>query len=99
VALLDTGCRPGEILSLQWRDVNRQRREITIRHHKAKMRTERIIPISTRLAATLEMRRVRVDGKEHPPEAYVFGAMRTHKPMCRRLAPACPRKSHTCLNL
>ena len=26
-----------------------------------------------RLAATLEMRRVRVDGKERPPEAYVFG--------------------------
>ena len=44
-----------------------------IRPHKAKTRTERIIPVSTRLAATLEMRRVRRDGKEHPPEAYVFG--------------------------
>ena len=72
-AMLDTACRPGEMLSLQWRDVNLQRGEITIRPHKAKTRTERIIPISTRLAATLEMRRVRVDGKEHPPEAYVFG--------------------------
>ena len=30
VAMLDTGCRPGEILSLQWRDVNLERRELDL---------------------------------------------------------------------
>jgi integrase len=30
-AMLDTACRPGEILSLQWRDVSFERRELTIR--------------------------------------------------------------------
>jgi integrase len=34
-ALLDTACRPGEILSLQWRDVDLKRREIIIRAEKA----------------------------------------------------------------
>jgi integrase len=31
VAMLDTACRPGEILSLQWVDVSLTRRELTIR--------------------------------------------------------------------
>src|SRR5580700_10846150 len=30
VALLDTACRVGEILSLQWRDVNLDKRELTV---------------------------------------------------------------------
>ena len=54
-AMLDTACRPGEILSLQWRDVSLDRRELTIRAEKEKTRRERIIPISTRLMALLEM--------------------------------------------
>jgi integrase len=31
VAMLDTACRPGEILSLRWVDVSVTRRELTIR--------------------------------------------------------------------
>src|SRR5206468_11633113 len=50
-AMLDRACRPGEILSLQWRDVSLDRRELTIRAEKEKTRRERIIPISTRLMA------------------------------------------------
>jgi integrase len=73
VAMLDTACRPGELLSLQWRDVSFERRELTIRAEKEKTRRERIIPISSRLLALLEMRRLDPAGQEHPLDAYVFG--------------------------
>lgn len=73
VALLDTACRVGEVLSLQWKDVNLERREILIEAIKAKTRTARIVPISTRLKGVLEMRRLNPAGKEFGPEAYVFG--------------------------
>jgi integrase len=72
-ALLDTACRLGEILSLQWRDVSLERREMTIRAHKAKTRTARLVPVSTRLASISEMRKLDSAGKEFPAEAYVFG--------------------------
>jgi integrase len=72
-AMLDTACRPGELLSLQWKDVNLKRKEITIRAEKAKTRTGRTVPLSTRLIATLELRRIGPDGKEFGPDAYVFG--------------------------
>lgn len=72
-AMLDTACRPGEILSLQWRDVSLERHELTIRAEKEKTRRERIIPTSTRLLAILEMRRFDRAEREFPPDAYVFG--------------------------
>ncbi len=72
-ALLDTACRLGEVLSLQWRDVNLEKREITIRPQKAKTRTGRIVPISARLGSILEMRKLDADGNQFPPEAYAFG--------------------------
>jgi integrase len=72
-AMLDTACRPGEILSLQWRDVSLDRQELTIRAEKEKTRRERIIPISTRLQAILEMRRFDRAGREFPSDGYVFG--------------------------
>ena len=73
VALLDTACRPGEILSLQWRDVNMERRELTVQAAKSKTRTGRIIPISSRLMGVLEMRRLDPVGRPHVSESYVFG--------------------------
>jgi integrase len=72
-ALLDTACRPGEILSLQWCDVNLEKREITIKPQKSKTRTGRLIPISTRLGSILEMRKFDPNGKPFPSEAYGFG--------------------------
>jgi len=51
IALLETACRPGEVLSLQWRDVSLERNEIIVRAEKAKTRTARIVPISSRLRA------------------------------------------------
>ena len=73
VALLDTACRVGEILSLQWKDVNLERREILIEAVKAKTRTVRFVPISTRLKGVLELRRLNSAGREFGLEAYVFG--------------------------
>ena len=73
IAILDTACRPGKILSLQWRDVNLERRELTVQAVKSKTRTARMIPISSRLAAVLEMRRLDPAGKPFPPEAHPFG--------------------------
>lgn len=73
VALLDTACRPGEILNLQWRDVSLERREFVVQAVKAKTRTMRLVPISTRLLAILEVRRLDPAGRELPGDAYVFG--------------------------
>ena len=73
VAMLETACRPGEILSLQWGDVNLERGELTIRAAKSKTRTERTLPISARLRGVLEMRQTDPLGRTHGPEAYVFG--------------------------
>lgn len=72
-AMLETCCRPGEILSLQWQDVDLETRELTIRAEKAKTRRARRLPISSRLLAVLEMRRLDPSGKPFPPDAYVFG--------------------------
>ena len=73
IAILDTCCRPGEVLSLQWRDVDLEAREIFIRPAKTKTRVGRFAPISARLLATLEVRRLDPVGKQFGPEAYVFG--------------------------
>ncbi len=71
--MLETACRPGELLSLQWGDVNLDRGELTIRAPKSKTRTERILPISARLRAVLEMRQHDPAGEPFGQEAYVFG--------------------------
>jgi integrase len=73
IALLDTACRVGEILSLQWRNVNMERRELVIEAIKAKTRTARIVPISTRLLGVLQLRQHAPDGDRLPADAYVFG--------------------------
>jgi integrase len=72
-ALLDTACRPGEILNLQWRDVSLERREFVVQAVKAKTRTMRLVPISTRLLALLELRRSDPSGHPLPGSAYLFG--------------------------
>jgi len=55
IALLDTAARLGAVLSLQWKDSNLDRRELVIRAEKSKTRTGRIVPISGRLLARLEI--------------------------------------------
>jgi hypothetical protein len=57
----------------EWRDVDLEAREIFIRPAKAKTRVGRFAPISARLLARLEVRRLDPAGKQFGPEAYVFG--------------------------
>ena len=82
VAALETGARLGELLSLQWRDVDRRRDtagqvqygpELRIRAEHAKDAELRHIPISTRLAAVLDMARLNPAGTAFGPDDYVFG--------------------------
>jgi integrase len=77
VAALSTGCRLGELLSLQWAQVRRDEhgvaRWITLPGSKTKTAAARVVPIGPRLRAELEMRRTAPDGKDHDPAAHVFG--------------------------
>ena len=73
VAALETCCRQGELLSLQWRQVHWERNELHLPADKTKARRERFIPISQRLSALLKMRHHGPDGREFDPDAYVFG--------------------------
>jgi integrase len=77
VAALTTGCRLGELLSLQWSQVRLddkgQARWLVLSADKTKTAQLRTIPIGPRLRAELEMRRHAPDDKEHPSTAYVFG--------------------------
>lgn len=78
-AALETGCRLGELLGLQWRDVSlrESKPEIRLPGSKTKTRTARTVPISARLRPILEMRRHGADGFAHAPDAYVFGHVET----------------------
>ena len=73
VAALETCCRLGELLSLQWCDVSLGRGEIVLRASKTKTATDRVIPVSSRLQAVLEHVRHDPNGEPHGPMAYVFG--------------------------
>jgi len=80
-AALETGCRLGELLGLQWRDVDlvrvdaegRARPQLVLPAAKTKTKKDRHVPISSRLKPILEMRRNDPDGNEHEPDAHVFG--------------------------
>ena len=55
-------------------DVNMLQREIIIRAEKAKTRRDWLVPVSQKLYAVLEMRRlVDASGQAFPPTGYVFG--------------------------
>jgi integrase len=77
VAALSTGCRKGELLSLQWAQIRRdekgEARWIVLPAERTKTNDPRTIPIGWRLQAELEMRRYDPKGKELPPDAHVFG--------------------------
>jgi integrase len=45
VAALETGCRLGERLALQWRDVDLDRRDLRIRGENTKDEETRLLPI------------------------------------------------------
>lgn len=73
VAALETTCRLGELLKLQWKDIALDRRELTVRAENAKDNKTRVLPISSRLHAVLEMRRTDAAGQDFGPDAFVLG--------------------------
>lgn len=72
-AALETGCRKGELLSLQWAEVSLAHGVIVLPAEKTKTHESRVIPITARLKAILEMRKTGPDGKDLPPSKHVFG--------------------------
>ena len=77
VAALTTGCRVGELLSLQWSQIRRddkdEARWIVLSAAKTKTSETRVIPTSANLRTVFELRRHAPDGKEYGPSAYAFG--------------------------
>jgi integrase len=74
VAALETGCRRGELLSMQWSQVKGEgMRHLDLPAEKTKTSEPRKIPITASLREVLERRRLGPDGKAHGPDAHVFG--------------------------
>lgn len=73
MAALETGCRSGELLSLQWRDVREVDNVLLLPAGKTKDGEARDVPITSRLRAVLEMRRLDPAGQPFGPDAFVFG--------------------------
>lgn len=76
-AALSTGCRLGELLSLQWKQIRhddqRLPKWIMFDADHTKTNRSRTIPIGSRLRGELEMRRTDPAGKDLGPDAHVFG--------------------------
>jgi integrase len=75
-AAIESGCRVGELLSLQWwqvKDLDGVNRRLDLPASKTKTKRDRVVPISSRLKAILDMRRHDPAGKALPPHAYTFG--------------------------
>jgi integrase len=70
IAALETGCRLGELLSLQWEQV---RGELFLPAGKTKAKKPRRVPISSVLRAVLDARRLDPAGDPLSPDAFVFG--------------------------
>jgi len=74
IAALETGCRVGELLSLQWQQVRfSPRAELFLPAQKTKAKKDRRLPLSSALRAVLEARRNDPAGEPLPPDAFVFG--------------------------
>jgi integrase len=72
-AALETCCRVGELLSLQWKHVRFDLNEIRLPALNTKARRMRVLPMSQRLRALLDMRRFDPTGKPFAGAAFVFG--------------------------
>ncbi len=83
VAALETGCRGGELRSLQWLDV--QDDFIVLQAEKTKTKRKRLIPISSTMRKLLDRRRKGPDGKDLAPTVHVFGNA-VGEPVSKRMA-------------
>jgi integrase len=72
-AALETCCRVSELLTLQWKHVRFDLNEIRLRSENTKARRMRVLPMSQRVQALLDMRRHDPSGQLWGPDAFVFG--------------------------
>jgi integrase len=78
IAAIETGARLGELLNLTWADVDLDNRTLLIRAvDKGAKKTgrSRKLPVSTRLAAILEMASTDPAGRHYGATQFVFGAL------------------------
>lgn len=94
IAAIETCCRRGELLNLQWREVSLDRGELTIKAEHAKDGETRVLPISARLAAVLAMAKTDPAGKTYPSTAYVFGELGAKVDTSKRAWDTCVLKAH-----
>ena len=73
IALLETGCRRGELLSLQFSQIRWNENVLLLPAEKTKTRRARVIPITATFRAVLERRQKGPDGQTLGPGCYVFG--------------------------
>jgi len=74
LAAVETGCRRGELLSLQWHQVRfTPRCELFLPAVKTKTKKDRRVPVSSVLQTVLTRRQRDPAGALLPPDAYVFG--------------------------
>jgi integrase len=73
VAALETGCRIGELLGVQFKQLRLDLNELHLSNRTTKGLKTRYIPLSQELRAMLELRRYDPAGQVFGPNAYVFG--------------------------
>ena len=73
IAALALAARLGELLNLQWSEVDLKHRRIRLLAHKTKDGDERMLPVSDAFAAVLELVKTGPDEKPRAPTAFVFG--------------------------
>ncbi len=74
-AALETCCRVSELLTMQWSQVRFDLGEIHLTARKTKAGRDRVLPMSNRLRAILDLRKLGPDGEELPAQTYVFGTI------------------------
>jgi integrase len=73
IAALETGCRIGELLSLQFKQINEERNVIILPAEKTKAGAARVVPMTALLRQVIASRRLDAAGQPFGPEDYVFG--------------------------
>jgi integrase len=100
-AMLSTGCRPGELRTLQWSEVSDDR--IAVLAEKAKTKKLRKLPILPDFKEVLDRRRKAPDGTDLPADAYVFGddtgRLMTRERLCERWRDVCAKAKVVGLHL
>jgi integrase len=90
-AMIETGCRPGELRGLQWSEVRDD--ELVVLASKSKTKKERRVPIMPELREILDRRRKGPDGDNLAADRYVFGNavgdQYTRRHLCRLWEQTC----------